>query len=97
MTFNAMAILQDSFVNSFASQAKASFPSYEFDGPFSGLAKKIQVEQYEFMKKVLGKDFFYQNPDSRIRSARGFVYLKTMNLDEFFQKSRELKKSTENM
>ena len=97
VTFNAMAILEDSFINSFASQANASFPSYEFDGPFSGLAKKIQVEQYEFMKTVLGKDFFYQNSDSRMRSARGFVYLKSMGLEEFFQKSRELKKSTENL
>lgn len=97
VTFNAMAILQDSFLNSFVSQAKASFPSYEFDGPFSGLAKKIQVEQYQFMKTLLGRDFFYQNSDSRIRSARGFVYLQVLNLEEFFQKSRELRKSTENI
>jgi len=52
------------------------FPSYEYDGPFSGLAKKIHVEQYQYMRTVLGSDFFYQNPDSRIRSTRGLIYLK---------------------
>lgn len=97
VTMNGMAILQDSFLNSFISQAEASFPSHEFDGPFSGLAKKIQVEQYQYIKTVLGRDFFYKNPDSRIRSTRGLVFLKTMNLDEFFETSRELRKTTENM
>ncbi len=96
VTFNAWAIAEDSFLNSFLSQAEASFPSYQYDGPFSGLAKRIQVEQYRFMKTILGRDFFYRSPDSRIRSTRGLVYLKVMNLGEFFQTSRELRKSTEN-
>lgn len=96
VTFNAMAILNDAFLSSFDSQAEASFPSYEYDGPFSGLAKRIQVTQYQYMKTLLGRDFFYQNEDSRIRSTRGLVFLKTMDLDEFYEKSRELKKSTEN-
>lgn len=95
VTFNTMAIMHDAFIHSFVSQAQASFPSYEFDGPFSGLAKQIQVQQYQQMKTVLGRDFFYLNPDSRIRSTRGFVFLKTMSLDEFYQASRELRKTTE--
>ena len=97
VTLNTMGILHDSFINSFVSQANASFPSYEFDGLFSGLAQKIQVEQYNQMATVLGEDFFYQNPDSRIRSTRGLVYLKEMNLDEFYEWSRELRKTTENI
>jgi glucosamine-6-phosphate deaminase len=95
VTFNGMAILHDSFVHAFTSQAEASFPSYEYDGPFSGLAKQIHVKQYQYMKTVLGRDFFYQNKDSRIRSVRGLVYLKIMDLEEFYQRARELKKSTE--
>jgi glucosamine-6-phosphate deaminase len=97
VTHNTRAILDHAFLNAFASQRAASFPSHEYDGPFSGLAQKIQVEQYQQMKVVLGRDYFYQNPDSRIRSTRGFVFLKTMNLKEFYQKSSELRKSTENM
>jgi len=95
VTFNGMAILSDSFINSFASQADASFPSYEYDGPFSGLAKRIHVEQYRYMKTLLGRDFFYRNDDSRIRSTRGLVFLKTMDLNEFYEKSRALRKFTE--
>jgi glucosamine-6-phosphate deaminase len=97
VTLNGMAILRDVFLNAFRSQADASFPSYEYDGPFSGLAKKIHVEQYQFMRTVLGSDFFYQNPDSRIRSTRGLIYLKVMKLDEFFSQSRELRKRTEDL
>ncbi len=97
VTLNGIAILRDVFVNAFRSQAEASFPSYEYDGPFSGLAKKIHVEQYQYMKTVLGRDFFYQNPDSRIRSTRGLIYLKVMDLDEFFTKSRQLRKTVEDV
>lgn len=97
VTHNTRAILNDSFINAFGSQKNASFPSYEFDGPFSGLAQKIQVEQYRIMKSLLGRDFFYENEDSRIRSTRGFVFLKEMGLDEFYEKAFELRKSTENV
>lgn len=97
VTLNGMAIMKDVFLNAFHSQAKASFPSYEYDGPFSGLAKKIQVEQYQFMRTILGSDFFYHNSDSRVRSTRGFIYLKVMELDEFFTHSRELRKKTEDL
>ncbi|HEX9652071.1 MAG TPA: glucosamine-6-phosphate deaminase [bacterium] len=97
VTLNGMAILKDVFLNAFRSQAEASFPSYEYDGPFSGLAKKIHVEQYQFMRTVLGSDFFYRNPDSRIRSTRGLIYLKVMELDEFFTQSRDLRKKTEDL
>ncbi len=97
VTLNGMAIMKDVFLNAFRSQATASFPSYEYDGPFSGLAKKIQVEQYQFMRTILGSDFFYHNPDSRVRSTRGFIYLKVMELDEFFTHSRELRKKTEDL
>lgn len=97
VTHNTRAILDHSFTNAFGSQRDASFPSYEFDGPFSGLAQKIQVAQYQNMKTMLGRDYFYENPDSRIRSTRGFVFLKVMTLEEFHQKSLELRKSTENV
>lgn len=97
VTHNTRAILDHVFLNAFGSQKEASFPSFEFDGPFSGLAQKIQVEQYQMMKTLLGRDYFYQNPDSRIRSTRGFVYLKVMDLKEFYEKTYELRKSTENI
>jgi len=95
VTHNTRAILNDAFMHSFGSQKAASFPSYEYDGPFSGLAQKIQVEQYQMMKTLLGRDYFYQNSDSRIRSTRGFVYLKVMEMDEFYEQSIKLRNSTE--
>jgi len=95
VTLNTFAILQNSFMNSFGSQAEASFPSYEHDGPFSELAQKIQVEQYQMLKTLLGREFFYESEDSRIRSTRGVVLLKKMSLDEFFERSSEIKKTTE--
>ncbi len=97
VTHNTRAILDHAFLNAFGSQRDASFPSYEYDGPFSGLAQKIQVEQYQTMKLLLGRDYFYQNPDSRIRSTRGLVFLKIMSLEEFHRHAIELRKSTENI
>ncbi len=97
VTHNTRAILNDAFMHAFGSQRAASFPSYEYDGPFSRLAQKIQVEQYQIMKSLLGRDYFYQNEDSRIRSTRGLVFLRTMTLDEFHEKSFQIRKLTENV
>jgi glucosamine-6-phosphate deaminase len=82
-------------MNSFISQKDASFPSYEHDGPFSELAQKIQVEQYQKIKICLGREWFYENPSALIRATRGLVFLKEMSLSEFYQSSRELRKALE--
>ncbi len=97
VTLNTFAIMNNAFMNSFASQAAASFPSYEHDGPFAELAQRIQVEQYQKMKTLLGREFFYESEDSRTRSTRGIIYLKKMNLEQFFERSAQLKKTAENL
>lgn len=97
VTLNTFAVMRTAFLDAFGSQAEASFPSYEHDGPFSELAQKIQVEQYQMLKTVLGREFFYDNKDSRTRSTRGVIFLKKMSLEEFFEHSRVLKKSAENL
>jgi len=96
VTLNTFAIMQNAFMNCFGSQAEASFPSHEYDGPFSLLAQQVQVEQYQMLNTLLGQSFFYESPDSRTRSTRGLVLLKKMNLEEFFEVTEEIKKSAEN-
>ncbi len=96
VSLNSMAILENTFLNSYGSQRDASFPSWEYDGPFSRLAQRIQVEQYETIKKCLGKDFFLKHEHPRVRSAFGMVYLKELTLNEFYSHSMELRKLTEN-
>lgn len=95
-SLNSLSMMRASFMNCFGSQSAASFPSYEHDGPFSELAQKIQVEQYKMVKTCLGHDFFLKNDHPRLRAARGMIFLKEMNLGEFYHKVRELKKRTEN-
>jgi len=89
-------VMQTSFLNSFISQKDASFPSYEHDGPFSELAQKIQVNQYEKIKICLGREWFYEHPSPLIRATRGLVFLKEMDLQEFYDSSRELMRAVEN-
>jgi glucosamine-6-phosphate deaminase len=95
VSLNSLSMLHSAFMNCFGSQRAASFPSYEHDGPFSELAQKIQVEQYEMLKTCLGDDFFLKNAHPRLRAARGFIFLKEMEVDEFFKHVRDLKKRTE--
>jgi len=95
VSLNTMSLMHSSFMNCFGSQSAASFPSYEYDGPFSELAQKIQVEQYATVKTCLGKDFFLRHSHPRLRGARGLIFLKDMSLDEFYEKVRELRKLTE--
>ncbi len=97
VSLNMFAILENSFVNAFVSQKNASFPSYEHDGPFSELSQKIQVEQYQALKLLLGREFFHSHPSPLIRATRGLVFMKRMTLNEFYAHARELRRSTENL
>ncbi len=95
VSLNSMAVLDWSFRNCYISQVDASFPSYEYDGPFSELSQRVWVEQYKKVQLILGKDFFYQNDSPKIRATHGMIYYKEMKLDEFLTHARELEKSME--
>jgi glucosamine-6-phosphate deaminase len=95
VSLNSLSLLHTAFMNCFGSQSAASFPSFEHDGPFSELAQKIQVHQYQMVKACLGDDFFLKNNHPRLRAARGMIFLKEMNLPEFYERVRELRKLTE--
>ncbi len=70
VSLNSLSLLHTAFMNCFGSQSAASFPSYEYDGPFSELAQKIQVEQYDMMKTCLGKEFFqHHEPPAHARGT----------------------------
>ena len=97
VSLSSLSILESSFMNYFGSQREASFPSYEYDGPFCRLAQRIMVEQYQQMKICLGRDFFMSHEHPRIRATHGLVFLRRMTLQEFYQRSMELRKTTENI
>jgi len=97
VSLSSFAILDNTFMNSFSSQKDASFPSWEYDGPFSRLAQRIQVEQYKIIRNCLGDKYFLNNPNKRIRSAKGMIFLKELELHEFYEHSMELRKLTENV
>jgi glucosamine-6-phosphate deaminase len=96
VSLNMFAVMDNAFMNTFLSQKDASFPSYEHHGPFSELAQKIQVEQYQTLKICLGREWFNENPSALIRATRGLVFLREMDLEEFYRSSRKLKQLLEN-
>jgi glucosamine-6-phosphate deaminase len=96
VSLNMFALQSSAFMNTFASQREASFPSYEHDGPFCELAQKVQVEQYQMLKTCLGREWFYEHPSALIRATRGFVFLKRLSLEQLYSHSRELRRATEN-
>lgn len=95
VSLNSMAVLNWSFKNCYISQVNASFPSHEFDGPFSYLSQKIWVDQFKRIQLILGKDFFYENESPKIRATHGMIYYKEMKTDEFLMHARALEKSME--
>jgi len=95
VSLNMFSIMHDSFMNAFSTQKKASFPSYEHDGPFSELAQRIQVAQYEKIKICLGREWFYQHQSPLIRATRGLMFLKEMKTDDFYQSCRQLSSAVE--
>jgi len=96
VTLAMFSVMHDAFMNAFITQKDASFPSHEHDGPFSQLAQRIQVEQYQKIKICLGREWFYNHPNALITATRGFVFLRDMSPEEFLSSCRELRKSVEN-
>lgn len=96
VSLNTFSILENTFMKSFGSQKGASFPSWEYDGPFNRLAQKIQVEQYNILKACLGQDYFLQHSHPRMKAAKGMLFLRELTLKEFYSHARDLKKLTEN-
>ncbi|MCM8815072.1 MAG: glucosamine-6-phosphate deaminase [Candidatus Omnitrophica bacterium] len=97
VSMNSFAIMRSAFNICFGSQKSASFPSYEYDGPFCDLAQKIMAEQYAMMKTCLGREFFYSSEIPRLRATRGLVFLREMEPEEFFAEARYLKQLTESI
>lgn len=95
VSLNTMAVMSDSFMHCFGSQKNASFPSYEYDGPFCYQTQELWVHQYAMMRTCLGERFFTENESARLRAARGMVFLKGMELSEFSGKARGLAQATE--
>ena len=87
--------LNDAFVTCFISQKNASFPAPDYDGPFSHWAQMIQAEQYRQMVTLLGRNFFADHPNPRVRAARGLVFIKELTLSEFLGISRDLRFNAE--
>ncbi|HOE97833.1 MAG TPA: glucosamine-6-phosphate deaminase [Candidatus Sumerlaeota bacterium] len=94
-TLNTMAIMEHSFMHCFGSQRNASFPSYEYDGPFCHQAQKLWVEQFRMVQTCLGERFFLENQSPRLRATRGYVFIKAMTMEEFSGKARRLAELTE--
>ena len=95
VSLNKMAELDSSFSTCYLTQVDAPFPSYELDGKFSELTQKIWVQQREVIQLILGKDYFYQNENQRLRGTHGFIFYKEMKIDEFLGYARELKNMME--
>ena len=56
----------------------------------------MQVDQYQKIKTCLGREWFQDHPSPLIRATRGLVFLKEMDLAEFYERSRALKQAAEN-
>ena len=69
----------------------ASFPSYEYDGPFCELSQKIWVEQHHDLQLLL-VEIIGIEMKILISELHGAVYLKEMDVDTFLGVAREIEK-----
>jgi glucosamine-6-phosphate deaminase len=95
VSLNSLAVLEKSFKESYLSQVNASFPSFEYDGPFSELTHKTWVKQLKQIQLLLGKNFFYEHDKAIVRATHGLVYIKEMNVEQFVSIAKELRKLSE--
>ncbi|MCK4570238.1 MAG: hypothetical protein KAT76_08100, partial [Bacteroidales bacterium] len=95
VSLNSLLTFQESFRHCYLSQVNASFPSYMHDGVFSELAKKIWTEQYKSIRLLLGKSYFYESENPKLRATHGLTFYKEMDIDTFLLQARELEESME--
>ena len=95
VTLNSLSILNSTFMNCYLSQKDASFPSYEYGGPFCELSQKIWVEQHRDLQLMLGRDYWYRNKNPHLRAVHGAVYLKEMNVDSFLSFATKIEDTVE--
>lgn len=82
-----LAKIDHDFSKCFYTQKRAEFPSPEFDGRFSMLSIKIQKEQAQYLKLLLGKAYFDNHPNPRIRQASGFLLFKSFDKQHFLEEA----------
>lgn len=97
VSLNALATLDRSFSECYVSQVNASFPSYQLDGKFSDLTRKIWVEQLKQIQLLLGKNFFYQNESPLLRATHGMIYHRELSVEEFLAEANRLGKAMEDL
>lgn len=96
VSLNSFAVLDNMFNNCFVSQKSASFPSYEYEGPFSDLAQRIWVEQHQQLTTLFGKEFFYDSQLPLLKRSYGAIYLKEMSYKEFCYEIEFIKNMIDN-
>lgn len=95
VSLNSMNVLENSFSESYMSQVKASFPSFDYDGKFNELSQRIWVKQLKQIQLLLGKNFFYENSHPLIRATHGLLYIKELSADDFIEMAESLEKAIE--
>ena len=90
-----LVLMHNTFMSCFTTQKEASFPSPHYDGPFSAWAKHLQLEQKKELEDLLGRDYFTQHADPRVRNCTGFVFLKAMHANTFLTECEGLKSKFE--
>ena len=93
VSINSLGILDRIFKSCYLTQKDASFPSHEHEGPFSELAQRIWVEQFQMLRTALGSEFWYRNESPRLRGTYGILFMKSMTFDELNTSARVLRKS----
>jgi glucosamine-6-phosphate deaminase len=77
----------------FNTQKQSSFPSPFHNGDSVSLTTKIQRDQYQELKVLLGSEYFSNNQVSELRNAVGFVFLNKMSLNEMLRRAEDLQQA----
>ncbi|MBS0626419.1 MAG: glucosamine-6-phosphate deaminase [Verrucomicrobia bacterium] len=95
VTESEMMEMHKTFLDCYATQRQASFPSPAYNGPFSAYAIEIQREQWSELETLLGKSFFQEHSDPRLKKASGLVIIKELSLDDFSKEAISLRNKIE--
>ena len=87
--------MESRFLNTFVSQ-KYVVPSYAHNGLFANWHGRSRSSSTR-CPTCLGRAWFAEHTSPMIRGARGFVYLREMDMPEFRQTARTLRKAAEDL
>ncbi len=90
---NLFQTQQKLYQTCYNTQKLSIYPAPNYEGDYSLHVIALQQEQNRQLRLLLGADYFKRHKNLEVKNARGFVFLKTMSLQQLLSRAEDLQET----